>query len=214
MIVFPTKVNAAANSLPTIGIAALIIFPIVLTTGVNFCATPTNVRAIIGTIVAIVFTTVFITGVIAAITCFAVFIAFGNTALNVLINVCIIGIIAAIAFDIVCLIAGITLIKASFTFITTGFILSQFLIIRNAAAATAASTAITIPAGLVISAITPPAFATAPVTIPTVEYTLPIVDTNLPKISNTGPIAAAIPANFIIILTCASDSPLNQSVAF
>ena len=82
--------------------------------------------------------------------------------------------------------------------------LSQFFIIRNAANAIAASTPITIPAGLVITPMMPPKFAIVFVIVPNIRCAVPTAVTTFPKTITTGPIAAAIAANFTIALTCPS----------
>ena len=59
--------------------------------------------------------------------------------------------------------------------------LSQFFIIKNAAKAIAASTPITIPAGLVITPMMPPKFAIVFVIVPNIRCAVPTAVTTFPK---------------------------------
>ena len=92
------------------------------------------------------------------------------------------------------------------------FILSQFLYTSTPATTSPASIVITIPTGEVTSPAIVPNVLNAFPTFPTAVTTFPIVETVLPNTKIVGPIAAAIPAYFIMFFCAASSRLLNASI--
>ena len=105
-------------------------------------------------------------------------------------------------------------LNAFTTLSTTGLIFDQFLIIKKAATAIAASTPITTAPGDVRIPTIPPNFLIILRKFENFIIAPPTPDTIFPKIKIAGPTAAAVPAILIAISTCASLKPLILSTTF